>query len=75
MASVRKKGIYMGDDMVDEYFVHQVTQFVRYETLRQLAKELRVKERELEIIMAPNYLFPKDRISKVSNKLYFLLYS
>ena len=62
----RKKKRYKDDDMVDEYLVNQVAKFVRYEKLGLFAKDLKIKERDLEIIMAPNYLNPHDRIAKVS---------
>ena len=62
----RKKKRYKDDDMVDEYLVNQVAKFVRYEKLGIFAKDLKIKERDLEIIMAPNYLNPHDRIAKVS---------
>ena len=65
MASVRKKGLYEDDDRVEEFLVNQVAKFIRYEKLGLFAKDLKIKERELEIIMAPNYLNPHDRIAKV----------
>ena len=61
-----RKKRYKHDDKVDEYLVNQVANCVRYEKLRLFAKDLKIKERELEIIMAPNYLNPHDRITKVS---------
>ena len=66
MASARKKGLYEEDDRVEEFLVNQVAKFIRYEKLTLLAKDLKIKERELEIIMAPNYLNPHGRIAKVS---------
>ena len=66
MASVRKKGLYEEDDRVEEFLVNQVAKFIRYEKLGLFAKDVRIRERELEIIMAPNYLNPRDRIAKVS---------
>ena len=66
MASVRKKGLYEEDDRVEEFLVNQVAKFIRYEKLGLFAKDVKIKERELEIIMAPNYLNPHDRIQKVS---------
>ena len=72
MASVRKKGLYEGDDRVEEFLVNQVAKFIRYEKLGLFAKDLKVKERELEIIMAPNYLNAHDRIGKVSKMTFFL---
>ena len=65
MASVRKKGLYEDDDRVEEFLVNQVAKFIRYEKLGLFAKDVKTKERELEIIMAPNYLNPHDRIVKV----------
>ena len=65
MASVRKKGLYEEDDRVEEFLVNQVAKFIRYEKLGLFTKDLKIKERELEIIMAPNYLSPYDRIAKV----------
>ena len=65
MASVRKKVLYVDDDRVEELLVNQVAKFIRYEKLGLFAKDLKIKERELEIIMAPNYLNPHDRIAKV----------
>ena len=65
MASVRKKGLYEEDDRVEEFLVNQVAKFIRYEKLGLFAKDVKIKERELEIIMAPNYLNPRDRIAKV----------
>ena len=67
MASVKKKGIYEDDDRVDEFLVNKVAKKIRYEKLTSFAKNLKIKERELEIIMAPNYLYPEDRASKVGN--------
>ena len=61
-----QKKRYNDDDRVDEYLVNQVAKFVRYEKLGLFAKDLKIKERDLEIIMAPNYLNPHDRIAKVS---------
>ena len=61
-----RKKRYKEDDKVDEFLVNQVAKFIRYEKLTLLAKDVKVKERELEIIMAPNYLNPHDRIAKVS---------
>ena len=66
MVSVRKKGLYEEDDRVEEFLVNQVAMFIRYEKLRLFAKDLKIKERELEIIILPNYLNPRDRIAKVS---------
>ena len=66
MASVRKKGLYEEDDRVEEFLVNQVAKFIRYERLGLFAKDLKIKERELEIIMAQNYLNSHDRIAKVS---------
>ena len=66
MASVRKKGLYEEDDRVEEFLVNQVAKFIRYGKLGLFAKDVKIKERELEIIMAPNYLNPHDRIAKVS---------
>ena len=66
MASVRKKGLYEEDDKVEEFLVNQVAKFIRYGKLRLFAKDVKIKERELEIIMAPNYLSAQDRIQKVS---------
>ena len=66
MASVRKKGLYEEDDRVEEFLVNQVAKFIRYGKLRLFAKDVKIKERELEIIMAPNYLSAQDRIQKVS---------
>ena len=60
-----QKKRYKEDDRVDEFLVNQVAKFVRYEKLGLFAKDLKIKERELEIIMAPNYLNPHDRITKV----------
>ena len=65
MASVRKKGLYEEDDRVEEFLVNQVAKFIRYEKHGLFAKDIKIKERELEIIMAPNYLNPHDRIAKV----------
>ena len=65
MAAVRKKGLYEEDDRVKEFLVNQVAKFIRYEKLGLFAKDVRIKERELEIIMAPNYLNPHDKIAKV----------
>ena len=65
MASVRKKGLYEEDDRVEEFLVNQVAKFIRYEKLRSFAKDVKIKGQELEIIMAPNYLNPCDRIAKV----------
>ena len=61
-----RKKRYKDDDRVDEYLVNQVAKFIRYEKLGLFAKDVKIKERELEIIMAPNYLNPHDRIAKVS---------
>ena len=72
MASVRKKGLYEEDDRVEEFLVNQVAKFIRYEKLGLFAKDVKIKERELEIIMAPNYLNPHDRIAKVSKWNSFL---
>ena len=66
MAFVRKKGLYEEDDRMEEFLVNQVAKFIRYEKLGLFAKDLKIKKRELEIIMAPNYLNPHDRIAKVS---------
>ena len=66
MASVRKKGLYEEDDRVEEFLVNQVAKFIRYEKLGLFAKDVKIKERELEIIMAPNYLNTHDKIAKVS---------
>ena len=65
MAAVRKKGQYEEDDRVEEFLVNQVAKFISYEKLGLFAKDVRIKDRELEIIMAPNYLNPHDRIAKV----------
>ena len=65
MASVRKKGLYEEDDRVEEFLVNQVAKFIRYEKLELFAKDVKIKEREMETIMAPNYLNPHDRIAKV----------
>ena len=51
---------------MDEFLVNQVAKFIRYEKLGLFAKDLKIKERELEKIMALNYLNPHDRITKVS---------
>ena len=67
MACAQKEGLYEVKDRVEEFLVNQVAKFIRYEKLRLFAKDLKIKERELEIIMAPNYLYPQERISKVSN--------
>ena len=61
-----RKKRYKEDDRVDEYLVNQVAKFILYEKLGLFAKDLKIKERELEIIMSPNYLNPCDRIAKVS---------
>ena len=66
MASARKKGLYKQDDRVEEFLVNQVAKFTRYEKLGLFTKDWKIKERELEIIMAPNYLSPHDRIAKAS---------
>ena len=66
MASVRKTELYKEDDWVEEFLVNQVAKFIRYEKLGLFAKDVKIKERDLEIIMAPNYLNPHDRITKVS---------
>ena len=60
------KGLYEQDDKVEEFLVNQVAKFIRYEKLRLFAKDLKIKERELEKIMAPNISNPHDRITKVS---------
>ena len=69
MSSVRKKGLYEEDDRVEEFLVNQVVKFTRYEKLGLFAKDLKIKERELEIIMAPNYLSLHDRIAKASIRI------
>ena len=66
MACAQKEGLNEGDDRVEEFLVNQVAKFIRYEKLRLFTKDVKIKERELEIIMAPNYLYPQDRVSKVS---------
>ena len=66
MASVRRTEQYKDDNRVDEFLVNQVAKFIRYEKLGLFVKDVKIKERELEIIMAPNYLNPHDRIAKVS---------
>ena len=73
MASVRRTEQYKDDDRVDEYLVNQVAKFIRYEKLGLFAKDVKIKEREVEIIMAPNYLNPHDRIAKVRKLNVFLL--
>ena len=65
MASVRKKGLYEGDDRVEEFLLNQVAKFVHYEKLGLLGKNLRIKEEELETIMARNDLNPSEKIQKV----------
>ena len=75
MATKRRKELYGEGDLVDEFLVHQVTKSVRYETLREFGRELKVKEQELEIIMAPNYLYPKDRIAKVRDISFMCSYT
>ena len=50
----------------EEFLVNQVAKFIRYGKLRLFAKDVKIKEREFEIIMVPNYLNPHDRIAKVS---------
>ena len=60
-----RKKRYKDDDRVDEFVVNQVAKFIRYGKLGLFAKDVKIKERELEIIMAPNYLNPHDRIARV----------
>ena len=78
MELVRKKLMYGKDDSVDEYLVNQVAKFVRFENLEMFGKELKVKDTELEIIMAPNYLSPEGRIIKasllISDQFFYILY-
>ena len=66
MASVRKKGRYSGDDMLDEFLLNQVTKFIKYGQLGPLSRDLGVSQVDYEKITAPNTFPQNDQIFKVS---------
>ena len=62
MASVRKKGRYHGDDMLDEFLLNQVAKFIKYGQLGPLSRDLGVSQVDYEKITAPNTFQQNDQI-------------
>ena len=44
MTSVRKTGLYRGEDRVDEYLIKQVAECVNHEKIRSLSRDLGVEK-------------------------------
>ena len=52
--SVRKKGLYEGQDLVDEFLLDKFVKYVNYDKLSDVKKLLKVKDQELEQITSPD---------------------
>ena len=66
MASVRKKVLYEGHDLVDEFLLNKVAKHVNYLKLCSFAKDLGVSQTEYDRITAPNVFTQDEQIHKVS---------
>ena len=66
MASVRRKGLYEADDLLDEFLLNQVAKHVNYLKLCSFAKDLGVSQTEYDKITAPNTYTQDEQIHKVS---------
>ena len=67
MASVRKKGKYSADDLVDDFILHKVAQYVYYSSVKEFAKKLKVSQTDYERIIC--------RASGVARRNVSLLYA
>ena len=59
--SVRKKGKYKGDDLVDKYLLNQIVKHFKYEELGTLARDLNIEQN-----FNTNIPSRKDQIWEVS---------
>ena len=68
MTSVKKKGKYTTEDLVDKYILSRVSEHVNYSQIRNFAKKLNIGEADYERITGKLGLSQKQQIEKVSKK-------
>ena len=70
MASVRKKGRYTGEDLVDEFILGKVSEYVDVSRLSDFAKALNVTETDYQRISGSAELPKKQQVYEVRKEMW-----